>query len=241
MKNRRKSSSSGASATWLATYADLVTLLLCFFVLLFSFSTVDAQKFREIMNSFQGGDGVLEAGQTLDENEDIEDTETTEENEELEEIKEYLEKYTSENNLSDKITMQYNERGLMIRTMDNVFFDSGKTDIKADSKEILIVIGNLLNKEELKQKKIKVEGHTDNVVMNSDEIPSNNWELSAIRATNVIRLFEEEIGIESSRISVSGYGPNRPIVPNDSKANKAKNRRVDITILKSEENKLDPQ
>lgn len=243
MKKRRNKSSSG-SANWLATYADLVTLLLCFFVLLFSFSTVDAKKFQEIMNSFQGSTGVLEGGKTLDEinydNPESEDEELTEENEELEEIKQYLEKYTAENNLNDKIVIQYNERGLMIRTMDNVFFDSGKADIKSDSKKILIFIGNLLNKQELKEKQIKVEGHTDNVVMNSEEFPSN-WELSVIRATNVLRLFVEEIGISSDRISASGYGPNKPVVANDSEANKAKNRRVDIIILKSEENKLEPQ
>jgi len=240
MKRRKKDSSNGSN--WLATYSDLVTLLLCFFVLLFSFSTVDAKKFREIMNSFQGSTGVLNGGQTLEEMDydNIETNELESENEELEEIKEYLENYTSDNNLNDKVKMTINERGLIIRTMDNVFFDSGKAEIKSESKQILTFIGSILNKEELSEKQIKVEGHTDDIVMNSERFPSN-WELSVIRATNVLRLFVEQIGISPDRISASGYGPNRPIVKNDSKINRARNRRVDIIILKSEENKLEPK
>ncbi|NBI07865.1 flagellar motor protein MotB [Senegalia massiliensis] len=240
MRRRNKSSSNGSN--WLATYSDLVTLLLCFFVLLFSFSTVDAKKFREIMNSFQGSTGVLNGGQTLEEmdydNPQADELES--ENEELKEIKEYLEDYTTDNNLKGKVTMTLNERGLLIRTMDNVLFDSGKAEIKPESKEILIFIGDLLNKEELREKQVKVEGHTDDVIINSEKFPSN-WELSVIRATNVLRLFVEQIGISPDRISASGYGPNRPIVKNHSTLNRSRNRRVDIIILKSKENKLEPK
>lgn len=242
---RRKKKNNSQEAGWMATYADMVTLLLCFFVLLFSFSTIDAQKFRDIMSSFQGDLGVLEGGKTLDETEYVEpeDAKGDISDEELvafDNIQKYIEDYAKENNLEDEIQLQYNERGLVIRTMDNVFFDSGKADIKPKAKEILLFIGNVLKKDELLDKQIKVEGHTDNVRMKSEEFPSN-WELSVIRATNVLRLFVEEIGISPKRISASGYGPNRPVAPNDSNENKAKNRRVDIIILKSEEDKLEPK
>ncbi|MBS4539853.1 OmpA family protein [Clostridium sp. D2Q-11] len=234
---RIKKNDNSQQAGWLATYADMVTLLLCFFVLLFSFSTIDAQKFQEIMNSFQGNLGVLEGGKTLDQNEYVEpevskESIDSEDMKDFAKIEKYLEDYSKENNLQNKIEIQYNERGLVIRTKDNIFFDSGKAKIKDDALQLLLYIGQILNSEELLEKQIKVEGHTDNVIMNSDEFPSN-WELSVIRATNVLRLLIEDTKISPNRISASGYGEFRPIAPNDTEANKAKNRRVDIVILKS--------
>lgn len=232
---RKKKGDDSQDNNWLATYGDMMTLLLCFFVLLFSFSTIDAQKFREIMSSFQGNPGVLEGGKTLEENvESVNDLEkvSQEDIEEFDKIKEYLEQYAEENNLTDKIVLEHNERGLIIRSMDSVFFDSGKADIKPQAKEILIYIGEVLNKDKIIEKQIKVEGHTDNVRMNSERFPSN-WELSVIRATNVLKLFIEESGISPDRISASGYGQFRPIVSNNTNENKAKNRRVDIVILNS--------
>ncbi|MBS4536044.1 OmpA family protein [Clostridium sp. D2Q-14] len=239
---RRKKENDSQQSSWLATYSDMVTLLLCFFVLLFSFSTVDAQKFREIMNSFQGNLGVLEGGKTLDENtetgKDLDEV-SEKDMEDLNELKKYLEEYAEENGLAEKILLEHDERGLIIRIMDSVFFDSGKAEIKFQAKEILMDIGEILNEKHVIEKHIKVEGHTDNVSMNSEEFPSN-WELSVIRATNVLRLFVEETGISPDRISASGYGEFRPIAPNDTSKNKQKNRRVDIIVLNSDLDSSEP-
>ena len=98
--------------------------------------------------------------------------------------------------------------------------------------EVLLFIGEALNTEEFIDKNIRIEGHTDTDPINTPKFPSN-WELSVLRATNVLRLLEEAKSIESDRLSASGYGPTRPIAPNDNAQNKAKNRRVDIVILKS--------
>ena len=124
--------------------------------------------------------------------------------------------------------------------MDNVFFDSGKADLKPESKEILKSIAEILNREEFKDKLIKVEGHTDtDPILYSKKYPTN-WELSAIRATNVLRYLVEEENIEGNRISSSGYSYYRPIAPNDTRENKAKNRRVDIVILRSSFEEIEP-
>lgn len=227
------------NTNWLITYSDLVTLLLSFFVLLFSFSEIDAQKFRSIMSSFQGSTGVLEGGTTLDVENELED-ELGIDKDELENLKEILEEYAESIGLGDQITLKVEERGLVIRFMDSVFFDSGYADIKTESLEILHYVSDILKREEFSDKHIKIEGHTDtDPIVYSTEYPTN-WELSAIRATNVLRYLVEEEKIDGRRVSSSGYSYHRPIVPNDTGKNKAKNRRVDIVILRPSYEKWEP-
>lgn len=246
---KKKREESSSSDGWLATYGDLVTLLLCFFVLLFSFSEINVQKFQAVIESFQGSLGVLDGGETIDENsnqtiiepkEDSNEEESDREKIELKEMEDFqklkdsIEEYANEKGLATNLKVEITERGLVIRILDNVFFDSGKAEIKQKAREVILYIGQALKKEEFINKDIRIEGHTDIVPINTPKFPSN-WELSVLRATNVLRLLEEEIDINSKRLSASGYGPNRPVAPNDSKENKAKNRRVDIVVLKATE------
>jgi chemotaxis protein MotB len=236
---QRKPKEKKNTQEWLTTYSDLVTLLLCFFVLLFSFSNIDAQKFQSIMNALQGSLGVIEGGTTIVDAPEITTAEENEE-EEFEKLKQTIEDYAEKEGLKDDISLDLEERGLVIRFMDSVFFDSGKADIKPESVEILHYIAQILNSENFKGKHIKVEGHTDtDPIIHSTTYPTN-WELSAIRATNVLRFFVEEENINGDRISSSGYSFYRPIAPNDTRENKTKNRRVDIVILKSSYEKWEP-
>lgn len=239
MRRRRQEESNSGSPRWLTTYSDMVTLLLCFFVLLFSFSEVDAEKFRNIMSSFQGNVGVLEGGTTLDIPlpiiEDSVDVES-----ELNELEEQLKEYIDTLGLGDRISIEVEERGIVIRSMDNVFFDSGKDDIKPESLEILKSVAEILNREEFVDRQIKVEGHTDSdSIIRSSRFPTN-WELSSARATRVLRYMVENESIEGYRISSAGYSYYREIAPNDSPENKAKNRRVDIVILRDVYEELEP-
>lgn len=237
-RKRQKESSSG-SASWLTTYSDLVTLLLCFFVLLFSFSEIDAEKFRSIMNSFQAGAGVLQGGTSLETPitpiEDDLDSEA-----ELGTLMEHLEDYAETLGLGDKIIIQVEERGIVVRFMDNVFFDSGSAEIKPESFEILKPVAELLNREEFVNRQIKVEGHTDSdLILRSVRYPTN-WELSSARATNVLRYLVEVESMDGERVSSSGYSYYRPIMSNDTAENKSLNRRVDIIILKDVYQELEP-
>lgn len=238
-RRRKPEESGGGSPEWLTTYSDLVTLLLCFFVLLFSFSVVDAEKFREIMSSFQGGSGVLQGGTSLEEpilpmedDLDVED--------ELEILLEYLEEYADNLGLGEKIIIEVDERGIVVRFMDNVFFDSGSANIKPESYEILKSVAELLNREEFINMQIKVEGHTDSDAITRSVKYPTNWELSSSRATNVLRYLVEVESMDGNRISSSGYSYYRPIAPNDTPENKSKNRRVDIVILKNVYQELEP-
>lgn len=239
MSRRRRREEHHDSGNWLTTYSDMVTLLLTFFVLLFSFSEIDAQKFRSIMSSFQGGTGVFDGGTSL---EIIDETPPLDEDleEDLEKLKDILEEYADSIGLGTEIILSIEERGLVIRFMDNVLFDSGKADLKPESVEILKSVAEILNRGEFKDRLIKVEGHTDtDPIIYSKHFPTN-WELSSTRATNVLRYLVEKENIDGSRISSSGYSYYRPIAPNDTKENKQKNRRVDIVILRTSYEEIEP-
>ncbi|MBU5437700.1 OmpA family protein [Tissierella sp. MSJ-40] len=239
-RRRRRVEESGGSPSWLTTYSDMVTLLLAFFVLLFSFSEIDAEKFRSIMNSFQGGTGVFDGSASLDFPKNVTGDDQYLEDE-LEKLKEYLEDYAETLGLGEEITLKVEERGLIVRFMDNVLFDSGKAALKPESIEILHSVAEILNREEFVDRHIKVEGHTDtDPIIRISKYPTN-WELSSARATNVLRHLVEIEKIDGNRISSSGYSFYRPIAPNDTPNNKARNRRVDIVILKTSYGEFEPK
>lgn len=227
------------AAEWMATYGDLVTLLLCFFVLLFSMSTIDNQKFKAIITSMQGSLGVLDSGIIVEM-----DPITTnfpgdiseDENEEFKKILEQISDFIKKNGLEKSITLKLDERGLLIRFLDTVLFDSGKADIKNEAKYIIEMISDVIKESD---KSIRVEGHTDNVPINTGRFPSN-WELSTTRAVNVVKYIIELKDIEPWRISAAGYGEYHPIDTNDTSEGKQRNRRVDIVILKTEKDDIEP-
>lgn len=242
-RRRRQDNSNSGSSTgnWLTTYSDLVTLLLAFFVLLFSMSEIDAEKFRSIMSSFQGGTGVFEGEKTLEPlpnpPEVISDLNL---DDNLEILKEYLEEYADSLGLGNRINVEIEERGIVIRFMDNIFFDSGSATVKEESFKILESVAEILNREEFINRQIKVEGHTDtDPIIRSINFPTN-WELSSARATNVLRYLVENANIGGERISSSGYSYYRNIAPNDTDENKVKNRRVDVIILRDFYQDLEP-
>lgn len=239
MSRKRRRQEEDNSGEWLTTYSDMVTLLLTFFVLMFSFSEIDAQKFRSIMSSFQGGTGVLEGGTSLEFTEEIPPFDEELE-EDLEKLKGILEEYADSIGLGSEIILSVEERGLVIRFMDNVLFDSGKADLKPESMKILSSLAEILNREEFKERLIKIEGHTDTDPIRYSKSFPTNWELSATRATNVLRYLVEKENIDGSRVSSSGYSFYRPIAPNDTSENKQKNRRVDIVILRSSYEEIEP-
>ncbi len=241
--SRKNDDSTSTTGEWIVTYSDLVTLLLCFFVLLFSFSEIDARKFEAIVRSFQGSLGILEGGKTIDEDQFVNQASQSnrlfreqEEAESMDWLYQRLGSFIQENNLDATVILGIEERGLIIRFTDQVLFDSGKAVIKKEAREIMTTIGEILKQSE---KYIRVEGHTDNVPINTSKYPSN-WELSTARAVNVVKFFIEDSDIPPERLSAAGYGEYHPIVPNDSSENRQKNRRVDVVILKASYAKNEP-
>lgn len=236
---KKQQEEKGGLPEWMATYGDLVTLLMCFFVLLFAFSEIDAQKFQAVMQSFQGSAGVLDSGKSLVDAELVFDampeSDTSDSNTEaetLESIMQEIEAYLEEQELIDEIEVTLETRGLVIRFKDNALFDSGKADLKNESKKTLRFLADIFNSDEFVDRSIKVEGHTDNVPIRTSRFPSN-WELSTTRASNVVKFFIDDTKILPSRLGASGYSEYHPIADNRTAEGRSMNRRVDIVILRS--------
>lgn len=232
---------------WLATYGDLVTLLMCFFVLLFAFSNIDAQKFEAVMQSFQGSAGILSGGKSLSDGPFVfngmpesQVSESPQETEKLQMLKEQVEKYLEQNNLQANVLVELDARGLLLRFKENVLFDSGKAVLKPDALKILSFLGDILNKPEFAERYIRVEGHTDNIPIRTEVFPSN-WELSTGRAASVIRFYIENTELKPARFAASGYGEYYPVANNTTTEGRALNRRVDIVILRDVEIKEAPK
>lgn len=241
MARKKKEQAGGLTGNeWLATYADTVTLLLTFFVLLYSTAAVDTEKVKSISTAFSmmnttGGTSLLEFDMYDGEvpligGEAVEQITSQADISEKDEMYMNVKEFISTNNLTEVVEVVDNERGISLQLRDNILFESASSDIKEDSKAILNKINELVLTV---NNNILIEGHTDNIPINTDRFPSN-WELSVDRAVNVVRYFIEIKGQNPKRFSAAGYGEYQPISPNDSYENMAKNRRVEILILTSE-------
>ncbi len=228
MARRKKNDDSHENLErWLLTYSDLITLLLAFFIVMYSMSKVDAKKFGEMQEALSGvlkggtlvikqgnqigamsGQGVLKIGFLKS----IGDA-----------IKRDFQGLGNENLVNTEVT----ERGLVIHIMESALFDLGSADLTDKAKNTLhMVAGHLAGLPN----HIRIEGHTDNRPINTIKYPSN-WELSSARATEVVRFMIDNHSVAPEMISALGYGEFRPLVPNNADEDRAKNRRVDIVVL----------
>ncbi len=238
------------SERWLLTYADLITLLLIFFIVLYTISKQDVAKFEQIAESLNsaltGSKEIIgdSAGPSMIPgfhgfNLPVTDTVEDEQEEDMmEEIKRKVQELVKREGLQASISVTREERGVVVRIVDHVLFRSGYADLTPQADRILKAIGKILliNKDQY----IRIEGHTDNIPISNHRFPSN-WELSAARATNVLRLFAEKSGIDQRLLSGVGYGEFRPIADNSTDGGRAKNRRVEIVILSSKFNPSESQ
>lgn len=234
---RRPPKKAKGAPSWMVTYSDLVTLILVFFILLFSMSQIDVNKFKSIAESFRDRH-ILDFNPSVvpienppqfnDEQENLEqnDKENGQEGEALDYLLSEIEAFLAENGLEDAILANRNERGVVLVLDEQVLFETGEAEIFGGKNAFLDKVGSMLKSI---PHLVKVEGHTDNRPITTFRYPSN-WELSTARASSVIRYLVDEYKIDSTRFIAIGYGETRPIVPNDSPENWEKNRRVEIVI-----------
>lgn len=231
--------------SWLIPYADILTLLLALFIVLFASSTVDKAKYESIMEAFKSeltGTKIenKNSGLSVNPSDKKTDEQTpkeqpaqqaapapSKEEVELNELMKQLSKYIADNNLQAVITLQDTKRGVEISLKDVVLFDPGKANLKSSSFKTLNVLVGL---SKTVDNPISIEGHTDNVPIKNAAYASN-WELSSARAVSVLHYFESK-KVAKSRLQFVGYGEYQPIYPNDTKAHKQANRRVNIVILR---------
>lgn len=237
---QKESKDEEMNESWLLPYADLLTLLLALFIVLFAMSSVDAQKFQSMSNIFNeifsGGTGIIDRSALL-ENGQHEKTNVPSSREEnpLEVVQKKINQYITENDLSDQLTTSLTSEGLLLTINDNVFFDSGSAEVREEDILIAKEISELLVMDP--PSNIIISGHTDNVPIHNS-LYSSNWELSAMRAVNFMKIILENPNLNPSLFSAKGHGEYNPIASNDTEEGKAKNRRVEVLIQPTNQDEM---
>lgn len=246
MKRREKKSPKGSPA-WMTTYSDMITLLLVFFVLLFSMSQIDVARFEAIAESFRNRNIFDGSPSTIDfensyesavgrDQDDFSDLakenlfnsdQLTQNQMSLEELLAEVEGFLEEHQLQDVISANRTDQGVVLILQERILFDTAEAIIKPEGEPFLDKVALLLNNI---PNYVRVEGHTDNRPISTVQFPSN-WELSSARASSVIRYIIDSGDFVEERFIAAGHGDTRPIVPNDSSENWQRNRRVEIIIL----------
>ena len=155
----------------------------------------------------------------------------------LEDVQSNLDALFKEEDISSVATTRIDDRGLIVSLDNAILFDSGSSDIKPQNEDTLLNIANTINTVD---NYIRIEGHTDNIPIKNSTYPPN-WELSAPRATSVVRLFIDKCNINPDKMVAVGYGEFRPIADNSTPEGRAQNRRIDIIIMSEKYNSLENQ
>ncbi|MGB3259866.1 flagellar motor protein MotB [Paenisporosarcina sp.] len=251
---RKKKHEEHVDESWLIPYADILTLLLALFIVLFAASEVDSRKFKAISDSFnselQGGTGILDQQAAIKTSEDTSITAKIDETlppskdpkelaadeeqmtadqdkKELQQLQQKIEDYITEKGLSPRLQTELTIKGLVLKIKEGVLYQPGSADINEESKKIAVEISNLLVTDPPRY--ILIDGHTDNVPAVSEEFPSN-WELSSARAINFMKILLENNKLDPKKFSATAYGEFQPVTSNDTEAGRAENRRVEVLI-----------
>ena len=241
MSKRKKKAEDHVDESWLIPYADILTLLLALFIVLFAASEIDAQKFKQISDSFnselQGGKDILDHEAAIEtviplelvKEEEAKNSDISMEQDfkELSELQEKIEDYIEEKGLSPRLQTALTGKGLVLKITDGILFPPGGATISTDPRKMANEISNLLVTD--MPREIHIEGHTDNVPSASVEFPTN-WELSTARAINFMKVLLENEELKPEYFSATGYSEYRPIATNNTAEGKAGNRRVEVLI-----------
>ena len=244
MAIKKKSGGGGGGANWMDTYGDMVTLLLCFFVLLYSMSTISQDKWKAIVQSFNpsalqempaqaGNDGPIDGPDNLGTGEITLGPEamTPEEVEKaLEAIFEALQEYTEENNMEDVIEVTKGDGYVFVSFADAVFFAGDSAVLRPEGMEILDVVINALNPAAPYIDELRVMGHTAQADPDRPNKTDGDRHLASNRATNVVIYIQDRSELDPARLISVGYGQWRPVDLNDTAEHRAHNRRVELLI-----------
>lgn len=243
--------------SWLLPYADILTLLLALFIVLYSMSSVDAKKFEELSQAFNsvfvGDKGILEndeavppeipdedippipkkeegaGGETEDElDEDQLGLEQKAEVEELEKIQGRVDEYILDKALSNRFETSLTKQGLLITIRDNVLFDSGSADVREENYKTATELSELLTMDPPRE--VVINGHTDDIPISTASY-SSNWELSVSRSVNFMKLILKNEALDPQLFSAKGSGEFQPIASNETAEGRTENRRVEILVL----------
>lgn len=227
---------------WKDTYGDMVTLLLCFFVLLYSMSAVDSEKWQAFVKAFTNpgtdtaqvvlipsdelGDHTVPAeDHTDDGNPDVSDDVI----QNLDDLFEMLQEYAEQQGIQDSVEMEKREGAIFVRYQNSLFFKPDSAELLPDATESLKVLGDGLKQLEDQLWLVSISGHTAAVAVQNYHV--SDWELSAERAAAVADHFELDSGLNPKVLRPIGFGKNYPIADNDTEEGRARNRRVELVII----------
>ena len=238
--------------SWLIPYADLLTLLLALFIVLFSMRSEDSAKANAVLESLYNAFNTVSVFETnsggqspttnstknsdslkqLEQKEQPQQQETPQttnaEEQQLQQLMRNLQVYIDKNKLNAEITLTDKSEGIQITLKDRIIFDSGSDHLKDN---FLPILDDIVGMIKTVDRSITIEGHTDNKPIHSAKFPSN-WELSGARALSVLHYFEKQ-NIAPTRLQFVGFGDSKPIVANDTPEHREANRRVNIIIQRN--------
>lgn len=246
MPKKKAEAEKENSERWLLTYADMITLLMLFFIVLYSMSNVDSEKYKAISKAlqtiFEGGNmGIFQpsgmypqkgfdeyGGNSMQGSQFPYSTRSKLQTRILKQVNEVFKPEMTAKYISTRI----DERGLVITLTGDFFFDGGSAKLNKEMEPVLIKVAGILNEV---PNFVRIEGHTDNSrlsAVKTGEGYDNNWDLSAARSLNVLKFLVEDGRVEPKKLSSVAFGEYRPIEDNNLPEGRAYNRRVDIVILK---------
>lgn len=242
MARQRRAQQPDNLDRWLVSYADFITLLFAFFVVLYAMSAVNEGKYKifstSILTAF-GGHGIAkpEAGVASSEQDGLlkalverrnarQAADLLKQQEYMRSVARELEQVMAPLVSEGQFSVTQNSRGVVLEINASALFSQGEAELHVEAVKMLAQAAQLL---QLSEQAVEVEGYTDNLPIKSSRFPSN-WELSSARASSVARLFIDR-GVEPARLSVVGSASNKPVASNDTPEGRARNRRVTVTIL----------
>lgn len=219
---------------WLVSYADFITLLFAFFVVMYSISSVNEGRFRAVSDSIQAALKPVVSSPASTKLVPIGDKNAalvavlSKKAQLVRKLQDVLGTKTKQLNLMEHVNVMETETGMKVAISDSMMFESGQAELKAQAFPILEALAEVLNDRIMKD--VKVLGHTDNVPMRTAQFPSN-WELSSARAVTVVRALSELYRVPADKMSASGHAEYKPVADNLTPENRAKNRRVELIVL----------
>ena len=237
-RKKREGPAGPSGGEWLVTYADMVTLMLCFFAIMFNPDTTTTTQMQQIATSMRvGGLGAMPGGLTLSTGRSADLGNTIMSLPSMERgramgtaLRRAVSVFSPEIR-TNRVRVTHDERGLVITLASDAFFNPASARINIEqTRDTLLRLGSFLNSQELQGRKFRIEGHTDAVDVDPAGPWESNWELSAARSINILH-YLSGIGIDERRFQVAGFADTAPITTNETPQGRAYNRRVDIIIL----------
>jgi chemotaxis protein MotB len=238
MAKKKRGNSGPSGQEWLTTYSDMVTLMLCFFAIMFNPDETSSAQMQQIAASMRtGGLGALSGGLTLSSGRSADLGNTIMALPSMERgrslgtaLRKAISLFTPEIQ-SNKVRITHDERGLVITLASDAFFNPASARINIEeTRDMLLRLGTFLASDEIRERKLRIEGHTDAVDVDPAGPWESNWELSTARSINVLH-YLTDIGIDERRFQVAGFADTVPLAPNNTPEGRAFNRRVDIIVL----------